>query len=77
MLFGKELLTSAKHILDLFVKTITSAVCLCCHAWLIYRPSAGTKVLTEHLPFKDDGLFSNTTNTFLQDLDLDQSIKDA
>lgn len=31
MLLGKQLLTTAKHILYLFTKTLTSAMCLCHH----------------------------------------------
>lgn len=34
VLLGKQLLTSAKHVLYLFAKTVTSAVFLHKHAWL-------------------------------------------
>lgn len=74
MLLGKQFLMSAKHILNLFAETITSAVCLHCHAWLRSTDlQQDTKVLIEDLPFEGKGLLSYTFDLVLQDLD--KSIK--
>lgn len=70
----EQLLTSAKHILDLFVKTVTLAVCFCWHTWLQSTDlQHDTKAIVEDLPFEREGLFSMNTDAILQDVD--KSIK--
>lgn len=71
MLLGKQLLTSAKHVLDLFAKTVTSAISLWRHAWLRSTDlQLDTKLIVEDLPFEGGmGLFSTTTDTVLQEMD--------
>lgn len=70
MLFSKQLLNSAKHILDLFAKTLTSAVFLRRHAWLHFTDLQHvTRAVIEDLPFRDEGLFGTTTDTVLQYMD--------
>lgn len=74
MQLGKQLLTSVKSVLDLFVKTVTAAVFLQHHAWLqSIVLQLDTRVLIEDLPFEGEGLFSNTTDRVFQVLD--QSIR--
>lgn len=59
-----------KHILNLFAKTITSAVYLCHHAWLRSTDlKQDTKALIKDFSFESEGLFSNTADSVLQDLD--------
>lgn len=57
MLLGKQLLDSVKHILDLFAKSVTSAVCLhqhACQHLTDLQPDA--KAIIEGLPLKGEGL---------------------
>lgn len=62
--------TALKHVLDLFAKTVTSAVSLCRHAWLRSMDlQLDTKWLIEDLPFEGDGLFSNSADSVLQEMD--------
>lgn len=70
MQLSKQLLTSAKHDLDL----VTSAVSLYCHAWLHFTDlQQDTQAMIEDLSFEEDKLFNNTLDMVLQDLD--KSIK--
>lgn len=74
MLLGKQLLTSAKHLIDLFAKTVTSTVSFRRHAW--FRTTdlqPDTKAIIEDLPFEGEGLISTTTDMVLQEMD--KSIK--
>lgn len=51
MQLDMQLLTSAKHVQDLFVKTVTFAVSLCRHAWLCTTHlQPDTRTLIEELP---------------------------
>lgn len=69
MLLGKQLLSSAKHTLDLFGKTLTSAVCLQRHAWLHSSDlQYDTRAIIEDLPLEGEGLFSTITDTILKDV---------
>lgn len=70
MLLGKQLLTLTKHVLDLFAKTVTSAVSLRRHAWLHSMDlQPDTRSIIEDLLFEGEGLFSTTTDTVLQEMD--------
>lgn len=74
MQLGKQLLVSAKYVLDLFAKMVTSALSLRRHAWLCSMDlQLDAKSIIEDLHFEGEGLFSATTDSVLQEID--KSIK--
>lgn len=73
MLMAKQQLNSVYHTLEIFVKTLTSAVTVGWHPWL---HSTALLPNTRYIPFLGEGLFSTLADSVLQEIDeIDKSIK--
>lgn len=74
MMAAKQKILYAKHTLESAAKTLTTAVALRRHSWLCTTSLPfEMRGLIEDMPFDGKGLFSESTDATLQDLD--KSIK--